>query len=180
MTAVDILNNVDASLDKRKSAAHLLSESSDLMRQTITIAQENNELSLNALMVFEVLGRSDFSKLEPVVSRLIDAANIFKNASSRRCLAKIFNFAINRHMDELSEFELSREEKSEIIKLSFLWLISNEKTAVKVFSMQNIYDLREDENWIKEELKGIIRKDLPNSSAGYKSRGVKILRKLEQ
>lgn len=180
MTAEQILSNVDASLQKREKAAEILASSEGLRRQSLTIIKNKTDLSLKALMVFEILGRMDFKLIAPFIPALIKIAHDYTNSSSRRCLAKIFNFAINEHKNKNSTFQLNRTLRTNIIELSFLWLISEEKTAVKVFSMQNIYDLREDEPWIEAELMAILEKDLPGSSAGYKSRASKILRKLRQ
>ncbi|MCH4822921.1 hypothetical protein ML462_07015 [Gramella lutea] len=180
MTAEQILTNVDASLQKREKAAEILASSEDLRRQSLSFIENRTDLSLNGLMVFEILGRMDFNLITPFISTLVQIAHHFTDSSSRRYLAKIFSFAISADKENVSQFHLSPTTKLKIIELSFLWLISEEKTAGKVFSMQNIYDLKDEESWIEIELKAILEKDLPGSSAGYKSRGSKILRKLRQ
>lgn len=180
MTAESLLNNMDATLFKRVSVADKLSKNQNLLEDFIEIISNGEELSLKALMAVEVLGRNEFQKLRPYMPEIISSAKLYLNSSSRRCLAKIFSFAIKTTFKSQDKVLLTSDLKIEISELSFLWLISDEKTAVKVFSMQNLYELRHEAQWIKEELKGIIEKALPSSSAGYKSRAVKILRKLKQ
>ena len=54
----------------------------------------------------------------------------------------------------------------------------DEPVAIKVFSMTILYNLSNKIPEIKNELKILIENQLPFSSAGYKSRGSKILKKL--
>ncbi|MGA8853023.1 MAG: hypothetical protein WB492_02485, partial [Christiangramia sp.] len=142
--------------------------------------QHNDEFSLKCLMALEMLGRNNFQFLRPYSSQLILSGKLFSDSSSKRCLAKLYGLIIDEHLNKQSEFKLTRNLKQEILELNFNWLLSQEKVAVKVFSIQNIYDLRHEEDWIGEELKGILEKEILNSSAGYKSRATKILRKLNE
>ncbi|QYA26778.1 hypothetical protein G3I01_15180 [Gramella sp. MT6] len=179
MRARSILDQVNATIKKREEAAEKISGSDELLNEVMQYIFKHDEaFSLKALMVIEVLGRKNFSCLYPYISELVISGKGYTDSSSRRCLAKIYNFSINKHLDPNSNFQFNTSIRSTIIDLSFLWLISEEQTAVKVFSMQNIYDLKNEREWISEELKGILDKDIVSSSAGYKSRAIKILRKL--
>ena len=178
MTAKEILINTDATINKRKQAADLLLKSPKLLRDFIEIVVTAKDLSVKAAYVIEVLSRQNFEIISQYIPALIPSGKKQTDSSARRCLAKIYNLALNKHYDSNSNFCLSEDLKKEILELSFLWLGSKEKAALQVFSMQNIYDLKDEASWIKEELKGILEKDIMNSSAGYKSRASKILRKL--
>ena len=57
---------------------------------------------------------------------------------------------------------------------------NNEPIAVKVFSMTVLANICEKEPALANELKIIIEGQLPYGSAGFKSRGKKILKKLEK
>ena len=181
MRARSILDQVDATIKKREEAAEKISGSHELLNEVMQYIFKHDEAySLKALMVIEVLGRKNFRCLHSYIPELVLSGKLYTDSTSRRCLAKIFNFAINEHLNSGSNFHLNTSIRSEIIDLSFLWLVSEEQTAVKVFSMQNIYDLKNEREWISEELKAILEKDIISSSAGYKSRAIKILRKLKQ
>ncbi len=181
MRARAILDQVNATIKKREEAAEKISGSDELLNEVMQyIVNHDEAFSLKALMVIEVLGRKNFNCLHPYISELVISGKGYTDSSSRRCLAKIYNFAIKNYLDPNSNFQINTSERSVIIDLSFLWLISEEQTAVKVFSMQNIYDLKNEREWISEELKGILEKDIISSSGGYKSRAIKILRKLRQ
>ncbi len=181
MKIQEILNKTDATLIKRTMASQKLIESEELRKQAVElIKNRDTEYSLKALMVLEVFAREHFEYLKPYLPSLIIYGKEYNDSSSRRCLSKIYNFAINSANKFESNFNLSNQSKSGIIEQSFLWLVSKEKTAVKVFCMQNLYELREEKHWISDQLKGILEKDMAQSSAGFKSRGIKILRKLKQ
>jgi len=181
MAAEKVLTRMDATLSNRESAADIILKEQAVLKQTITfIIQKEKDLCLKALMAIEVLARNNFHAIHIFIAELVHSGKLYSDSSSRRCLAKIYGFAIKEDSNEISKFRLNSEIKKEIIALSFLWLVSKEKTAVLVFSMQNLYELRQEEKWITNELQGILEKELPNSSAGYRSRGRKILRKLKQ
>ncbi|CAL66067.1 hypothetical protein [Christiangramia forsetii] len=181
MNGEKLLLNMDLSIAERRFAANLILENQDLLDELIVFINKNeSKLALLALRAIEVLAQSHFEIIHKFIPELIHSGKLYSDSSSRRCLAKIYGFAIKENSNKISGFKLTSELKKEIIELSFLWLISIEKTAVKVFSMQNIYDLKMEEHWIAQELIGVIEKEFPNSSQGFKPRAIKILRKLRE
>ena len=176
MTAESILKNTDTSLKQRQQAAQLLLNHPAQIESIINIITHPQEFSVIATMVTEVLSRKNIEKIEPYLPQLIQAGKLYNDASARRGLARIYGLAVTRYNKD--EIFISTKLKNTILELSFSWLISGEKTAEKVFSMQNIFDLRAEEDWIAPELRGILEKEIATESAGYKSRAKKILRKL--
>ena len=67
----------------------------------------------------------------------------------------------------------------ETIEICFRYLTGTEAIAIKVFSMSVLYNLSLHVPEITNELKVVIEDQLPYGSAGFKSRGKKILAKLE-
>jgi len=174
-----VLMETDSSLAKRKSAAQKILNNPDALQKTIDIiTRKEKDLFLKALMALEVLSRDSFKTIKGYSSELIFSGKLYDDSASRRNLSKIYGQAILASCDSNYNYKLTPVLKKEIIELSFHWLISKEETAVKVFSMKNLYDLRNEEPWISGELKVIIEKEFPNSSQGFKPRATKILRKL--
>ena len=172
---------MDNSISSRSKIAGILAQDPEYLNECIElIVKHNDDFSLKCLMAIEMLSRNRFHFLKPYSSQLILCGKLFSDSSSRRCLAKLYGLIIDENLNKQSKFELTRNLKQEILELNFKWLLSQEKAAVKVFSMQNIYNLRHEEDWIGKELKGILEKEILNSSAGYKSRATKILRKLNE
>ena len=66
-----------------------------------------------------------------------------------------------------------------IIETCFDWMITNQKVAVKVYSMSSLYLLGKDYDWVYPELVTILERDFNSSSAGFKSRAKQILKKMK-
>lgn len=77
-------------------------------------------------------------------------------------------------------FNFSSEHEGKLLNISFNLLNDFEQpVAIKVFAMTVVYNLSKKYPEIKNELKISIENLLPNGSAGIKSRGNKILKKIK-
>ncbi|MBL7703503.1 MAG: hypothetical protein JNM14_14725 [Ferruginibacter sp.] len=90
--------------------------------------------------------------------------------------------AVKRNSVRLMQhIELPKAYHGEIMNRCFTYLESpDEALAVKCFSMTVLQNLAKDYPEIKTELKLIIEDQLPQQTAGFKSRGKKILKELEK
>lgn len=76
---------------------------------------------------------------------------------------------------------LSEELQGHAIDLSFEFLISQkEPVAIKVHSMQIVFNLCQKEPELLNELRLVIEDQMPYSKPGFKSRGNKILKGIEK
>ena len=79
----------------------------------------------------------------------------------------------------LSRMSVPEQEQAFLIDLCFRWILDNEETvAVKVYCMQIIANHLYPE--LKYELRGVIEDRFSRSSAGFQSRGRKILKMIEK
>ena len=62
-----------------------------------------------------------------------------------------------------------------IIDAGFDWLISDQKVAVKAYSMELLYLFGKNIEWVHEELRLILEQNIIYERCGYKARGKKIL-----
>ena len=90
--------------------------------------------------------------------------------------------AVKRNTIRALQFvEIPKSLWGKTIEICFQFLQSStEPIAIKVFSMSVLYKLSQSVPEIKEELKVIIEDQLPYSSAGFRSRGSKVLKKLNK
>jgi len=86
-------------------------------------------------------------------------------------------FCARQHLKENKLLTQSQLQK--MAGACFHWLITDQKVAVKAYSMYALYELGKFESWIYPELKAIISKDFPIHSAAYKSAAKKLLPKLK-
>lgn len=81
----------------------------------------------------------------------------------------------------MQDLEIPEKFHGEILDICFKYLESpTESLAVKVFSMAVLGNFAELYPDIKTELKLLIEDQLPNQTAGFKSRGKKVLKQLEK
>jgi len=120
--------------------------------QTIEFIKLPQKLSIKAWMILEIFGRDNVDILGEFMSTIINSGKLYSDGSSKRCMMKILSFLVKSHFHKSSSIHLHHAEIKEIIRLSFQYSMNDEKTATKVFAMQNIYDLRKDEKWIETEL----------------------------
>ncbi|MBN1791548.1 MAG: hypothetical protein JW830_13690 [Bacteroidales bacterium] len=76
--------------------------------------------------------------------------------------------------------KLTKKDKSLLINLGFDFMTGNFSIAVKVYSMEILYKLSLEMPDIGVELSNLIENSLADSSPGYQSRGMKILKKLQR
>lgn len=73
---------------------------------------------------------------------------------------------------------LSVSERSKLAEHCFSWLLDDLPTAVKVYSMEALFQLGKDIAWIHPDLKAHLLKTFPKASPGYQARAKKLLGKL--
>jgi hypothetical protein len=76
--------------------------------------------------------------------------------------------------------DIPEELWGEIIEICFKYLVGKEAVAIKVFSMTILYNLSLKVPEITNELKVTIEDQLPYGSAGFKSRGKKVLQQISK
>jgi hypothetical protein len=170
------------SLDKVR--AHLGDSSKNLAELTVNMVIENPEL-IEPLLEISLTGSEPWSQrasrvvsicccrfpemLKPHVSRIITHLSKLKSEGSLRNFLKIFSEV---------PLNLSNRNKSILLNLCFDYLSGNYSIAVKAYSMDVLYHLSLEIPEIKNELYVLIETQMPVFSAGLKSRGKKILKKL--
>jgi len=81
----------------------------------------------------------------------------------------------------LQDVEIPRRLAGKVATVCFDWLASaKEPIAVKVFSMSVLANIAKQEPDLKNEIRILIEQQMPVGSAGFKSRGKKVLRQLEK
>ena len=89
--------------------------------------------------------------------------------------------AIRRNTTKiLSEIDIPKEHQGVALDICFNYLLSmSEQIAVKVFSMQVVFNISKKEPDLLQELAAVIEDQLPYGSAGFKARGNRILKEIQ-
>ncbi|MEM7104034.1 MAG: hypothetical protein AAF502_12935 [Bacteroidota bacterium] len=92
---------------------------------------------------------------------------------------KLHDAVIRTTVRVWSETDLPENFLGEIFELCFNYLNNpKEKVAVRVFSMSVLFNIVKKEPELAEELRLVIEDHLPHGTAGFKSRGKRILKSL--
>lgn len=93
------------------------------------------------------------------------------------CKPNLYNAVKRNTIRFLQDIQIPEKYQGTLMEICFKYLESpTEALAVKVFSMQVLDNLAKLYPEIKPELKLLIEEQLPNQTAGFKSRAKKILK----
>ncbi len=163
-----------AELSKRNTdyMASVVGNDEGLFKQLMELVFTNEKtVSGRAAWVVEGIWLKYPHLIDPYISQMIDFLQVSKYDNQKRHFLKMLE---TRDIGELDE-----EHLGILIDRCFTWLEDPERpTAVKMFSMQIIYNYVEIEPDLAAELIAIIENQLDDSTPGFKNRGEKLLKKL--
>lgn len=162
----------DSSRKLADLTANMVYENPSLLKPLLEIAwYEAEPLSQRASRVVSICSGNYPEMIIPYVSEVIQKLSIQKSEGSRRNFLKIFADG---------NFKIKSKEKGLLMNSCFGFLTGNYSVAVKVYSMEILYKLSVDLPEIQRELYEVLNNQKEESSAGYKSRAQKILKRINQ
>lgn len=150
--------------------ADLISQKPELFESLFLLFKKNVEpLSRRAAWVIDTVSEKDPGLIAPYLSEMVDLLCIFKHDGLKRHSLRI-----------LARSPLPADDRLGILVSScFEWLLSpGEAVATKIFCMDILYQVSQDEPDLKKELADSIEWRLNEETAGYKNKGLKMLNKL--
>ncbi|MEZ4857893.1 MAG: adenylosuccinate lyase [Flavobacteriaceae bacterium] len=177
-----VLNYTDAARINRLKASQWILKHPETFEELLQYAFKNDkELSYKANWVLEFVCMEKITLLYPHLDYFFGHLASVKEDSSVRPLSHICELLCiqyYKNYDTVLQKIFSEKHKEILTEVCFDWLITHQKVACEVRAMKCLYELGIEKDWIHPELKTIIEQKIPTSSAGYKSRGKKILGKL--
>lgn len=171
---MDFREQLLAELSKRNTdyMASIIGTDKKLFKQMFELILTNEEyVSGRACWVIETVWLKYPDMIDPYINDIIDFLPKSKYDNQKRHMTKILS---TRNLLELDEDRLGI-----LIDRCFTWLEDPVyPTAVKMFSMQIIYNYIEIEPTFASELIAIIENQYNDSTPGFKNRGDKLLKKL--
>lgn len=163
-----------AELSKRNTdyMASIIGNNEDLFKEIMNVALYAETLvSGRAFWVVETVWLKYPYLINPYINDLIDFLPRTKKDNQRRHSTKILSSIDLRTLDE--------DRLGTLIDRCFFWLEDPKfPTAVKMFSMEIIYNFVLIEPVLAGELIAIIENQLNEGTPGFKNRGEKLLKKL--
>lgn len=175
------LTYVNHSRENRQKYAHLVIANPKLLPQVLDILfQVDDKHSARAAWLLEFVAREDLYTILPHLDRILGTMKNVHLDPAVRPMAKICEYLIEAYYKNDSKIRaaLSPEHKEYIIENCFDWMINDEKIAPKAYSMNTLYLLGQDYDWIHSELVLILERDFQMQSSGFKARARHIIKKI--
>ena len=178
------LSYINHSRDNRKKYASLVISNPDLIPKVIDILfQVNDKTSFRAAWLLEFVARENLDSILPYLDGFIENMHTVHLDPAVRPVAKICEYLIeayyHRDNNHTKDY-LKLAHKEKIIELSFDYMITDQKVAAKAYSMNSLYLLGKEYDWIHPELAMILERDFNSGSAAFKARARHLLKKLKK
>lgn len=178
------LNYVNHSREKRLFYANLMQDNPALVPNLLEILfMVDDKISPRAAWVFEFMCNADIETIIPYLDTFTENMHKVHIDSAVRPVAKICEFlakAYTSKADNKIKDYLTETHKERIIEVCFDYMINDEKIAPKAYSMNTLFLLGKDYDWVHLELALILERDFQMQSSGFKARARHILKKLKK
>ena len=174
----ELISMKNAARIHRDSICQFILNNPSLTPELVNLSFDiNNKLSIRSAWILEFVAKNSLQNIFPFLDQITSNMNHLKFDSVKRPIAKICELILEDYnKNGISKKYLKAENKSQIVSCCFDWLLSDEKVAVEAYSMNILFILGKEEKWIHEELKHILINNMDQKSCGYKARGKKILK----
>lgn len=143
----------------------------------------DEDISYKAAWIMEMACIEELSLLYPYLDAFLSLLpKVYKNQALRP-LAKICELLMEAYYSKTPhpvQKIITLKHREQLTEVCFDWLISNQKVAVKAYSMQCLYFLGKEFDWIHSELRINIEKEFSGQLPAFKARGKNILRQLDK
>ena len=176
------LNYVNHSREKRQKYAQLLINNPDLFSKVLTILfMVDDKISCRAAWIFEFACGENLETIIPHLNYFTAHVGKVHLDSAVRPVAKVCEYLTKAYYgkkDTKIKSALTTVHKKHITEACFDWMINDEKIAPKAYSMNSLFLLGKEFDWIHPELKLILERDIQMQSSGFKARARHILDKI--
>ncbi len=183
---ISILNDVvNASKVNRTKAANIILNNENLFKELVKfVFNVDDKLSIKAAWILEwICTHHGIDYILPHLNYFTKNISKATFHSVKRPCAKICEhlaMAYTSKKDNNSKSYLKNKHIDLIIETGFDWLISQEKIAVKAYTMNTLYLFGLKKKWVHPELKHLISSKVIHESKGCEARGKHILYLIEK
>ncbi len=178
------LNYVNHSREKRLKYANLVIDNPELIQPLLDILFEvDDKISCRAAWVFEFMCSEKLDEIIPHLNYFTENISKVHLEPAMRPVAKICELLATAYYgkdDSKVKSHLTQVHKERIIEACFDWMINDIKVAPKAYSMNALFLLGKEFDWVRPELKIILERDFTSQSAAFKARARHILKKLSK
>jgi hypothetical protein len=177
------LSYVNHSREKRTYYANLVIENPDLVPKLLDILfKVDDKISPRAAWVFEFMCSDNIETIIPFLNQFTENIHKVHLDSAVRPVAKVCELlakAYTSKNDNKIKTALNAIHRERIIETCFDYMINDEKIAPKAYSMNTLFLLGKEYDWVHPELLLILERDFQMQSSGFKARARHILKKIK-
>ncbi|OSY88259.1 hypothetical protein WH52_05630 [Tenacibaculum holothuriorum] len=183
---ISVLNDVDnAARVNREKASNIVLENPKLVKNLVDLTFDvDNKLSIKAAWVLEwICTHHDINHILPYIHTFIENISKVHFDSAIRPCAKICEHlakAYTNKKENNTKLALKEQHIDLIIETGFDWLITDQKIAVRAYTMTTLYLFGLKKDWVHPELQHLITTKIIHESKGCKARGKHILEMIEK
>jgi hypothetical protein len=167
----------------RLKYANLVIDNPELIPPLLDILFDvDDKISCRAAWVFEFMCGEKLTAIIPHLESFTNNISKVHLDPAVRPIAKICEYLTKAHYSKTVNAittALSETHKEKIVEACFDWMINDEKIAPKAYSMNSLFLLGTEYDWIHPELAIILERDYEMQSSGFKARAKHILKKIK-
>ncbi|MEZ4793027.1 MAG: adenylosuccinate lyase [Gelidibacter sp.] len=177
------LNYVDHSRANRLKYANMVIAQPELIPKLLDILfMVDDKVSCRAAWVLEFMCGEKLEEIIPYLDVFTEHIHKVHLDPAVRPVAKVCEYLAkayySKEKNKIQE-ALTLKHKENIVESCFDWMINDEKIAPKAYSMNTLYLLGKDIDWIHPELAQILERDFQMQSSGFKARARQVLKKIK-
>jgi len=177
------LDYVNHSREKRLFYANLVINQPELVQPLLHILFDvDDKISCRAAWVFEFMCGEQLEAIIPHLDTFTQHVGKVHLDPAVRPMAKVCEYLIKDYYSKKEtqiKSALTEAHKEKIIEACFDWMINDEKIAPKAYSMNSLYLLGTEYDWIHSELAMILERDFQMQNSGFKAHARHILKKIK-
>ena len=163
---MDYYNQIEKSSAHRKSRddnKNFIFKNPSYLSDLIAIAlNEKDKNHHKACWILELVCEEKLELFLPFLDTFCNGLSQIKSDSAIRSLSKISMF-----LSKSKKVKLTENQEEKIIEACFDWLIESDKATNAAYSMRALYNFGKKQDWINEELKVLLSRDISNQTPGY-------------
>ena len=178
------LSYVNHSREKRLFYSKMILDHPELISYLLDILfAVDDKISCRAAWVFEFMCGENLEAIIPHLDTFTENVSKVHLDPAVRPVAKVCEYLAIAHYKEKNKNIINAfttQHKEKIIEACFDWMINDEKVAPKAYSMNALFLLGNEFDWVHPELVIILERDFHIQSAAFKARARHILKKINK
>lgn len=178
------LNYVNHSREKRNYYSKIVLNNIELLPTLLDVVfTVDDKISARAAWLFEFVARERLDAILPHLDLYTEKMQTVYLDPAVRPMAKVAEYLIEAYYHKnpnQTKEKLTKQQREKITEACFDWMISDQKVAVKAYSMRSLFLLGSEFDWIHEELLIILERDYLSQSAAFKARARDLIKRIKK